>query len=190
MEKDLLLQRNSILSDSLIKESQLRHDLESIKSSLLITRDSLIDQNKNLKLKLSQVSDEIDNITPDSSYVFLTTIAYPFDGDKEYLFNEKQVSSIHETFIVNIEINKLVDNLESQLIICDETNIMNEKLTDSYKESYEIVLTQNDNLNEIIEINEEQSNILEKQLKQTKFGNTVWKGVSGVLAILAIAIII
>lgn len=95
---------------------------------------------------------EIENlkkIPVDSSYHFLTDIAYPYPGELKFPFNEMHVRSFHGQYIRNIFLESSLSDIGSALGYCEETGIMQGKVISEYAKkelNYKAIIAAQDSI--------------------------------------------
>lgn len=179
--------QNDILRDSIdYREKQiknLRDSIDRAADTLIV----LVHENKKLKSKISVLEKEkrdvranAEKMSSDSSYAFLNNEAYPFDGEKKYLFNEPQIKEIHLTYLDNIacqgilkETNSLVDNLNDQLSLKDSQI---EQLESSLILHSENIMA----YSRIVDNKDEEVTLYQKELKEEKKKTLFWKIAGGI----------
>jgi len=144
-------------------------------------------KNDNNRLKRQRERDLVDiiSIPVDSSYSFLTKVAYPYKGELKYPFNEPQVKFIHLTYLERLNLQEQNDNLvsqitnyESQLLLKDtiyEKKIMQLDLANKSISDYEEII-----------INKDEEIALKDQELAKKGNGLLWKIAVGVLAVITI----
>lgn len=183
--------QNDILNND-IKE---RDSILSAKDRrIVILRDSLsvsLSREKILKTEYGRLEREygtlaesLIKIPADSSYEFLTTVAYPYEGDLKYPFNEPQVKGIHLTYLEKETLETMNDNLmatikEKDFQLADlegitQTNTEQMALLDQNQKDYAKELTNKD---EIIQIQE-------KEIKKERNKKTFWQVTGGAIILL------
>ena len=118
LEKDLLIGQKLDVSrqrDSLINENYfLKEERDSIRNREIYY--------ENLSWKYKRERNDARRLlpiyTPNQNYSFLDTEAYPFTGEKIYIFNANQMFGMRETFLENDFCKKELDNKEEQLNNC------------------------------------------------------------------------
>ena len=154
-EQDSLLKANEritiILTDSILAQKRITANLK---------RDY-----ENLKKEYKEVIDGLAEISADSSYQFLTEIAYPYEGEKKYPFNEPQVKEIHVTYIEREQLHFLNASLISQVWSQDLEISMQEARYGQARRSIDIMVASRKNLDTVIQ---NQDKIIELQIQETK----------------------
>lgn len=154
-EQDSLLKANEritiILTDSILIQKRITANLKK--------------DYENLKKQYKEVIDGLAEISADSSYQFLTEIAYPYEGEKKYPFNEPQVKEIHVTYIEREQLHFLNASLISQVWSQDLEISMQEARYGQARRSIDIMVASRKNLDTVIQ---NQDRIIELQIQETK----------------------
>ena len=188
VENSYLKKDKRILQDSLTKETIARKALQQASIGIIKDRDKYINENKILRQHLSNIVDLVNNIPADSSYAFLDVIAYPFNGEKKYPFNEPQVKAIHTTYLEHDQLGKIVENQDSSLLNCRQ-NIENaEAIGNSFKKSLALseLQVQKDSL--IIANVLAKEKLYEKENKKLNRKVTFYKITTGIGIVVALII--
>lgn len=156
-------------------------------------RDSLRESEKNrtrllydysrLRAKYESLSDSLLNIPADSSYRFLTTEAYPYQGHRRYPFNEPQIRAIHLTYLEKISLVDMNNNLQGQVgEMAGELKITGRIVNEQDEQILLMKQTRQDldtiifNQNEVIEVQD-------KQIKKERTGKRIWQAAFGAVVI-------
>ena len=149
--------------------------------------DSLMKVFKEKDKQIAGLSNQLDTalahlsgITSDSSYKFLQTIAYPFEGDKKYLFNAPQVHGIHQDYLVARSSEITIPILSAE--------VSNAKLQFSVRDSIELGLKkvidlQKANLTDCQKINQNDQTIItdtQKALTKETRRKNFWRATTGI----------
>jgi len=165
-----------------IKDARIVGLKDSI--SLSIQKFKVI-ENRYIKLKgqYSALSDSVASIPTDSSYRFLTSVAYPYEGIMKYPFNEPQVKCIHLTFLekkslgdINYNLIAQVKEKDYQLEIKDTIISEQERkgmIMELMRTEFETIIN---NSNKIIDINN-------KEIKKERRQKTMWQITTGAVVI-------
>jgi len=157
------------------------------KANVKFERDSLLNENYNLKVerdeeielkekyKKKSIKEEIaknnaiaalEFFTSNENYRYLQDIAYPYLGELEYGFNERQVKEMRKTHVENEFNMKLLKSKTIQLNICESAltkSLIIEKKSDTiYKKAEEEIAISDS----ITSIEEQKVDVLTKD----KFG--------------------
>jgi len=179
----------------LIKNAYIEYQKDSIDHAYLILskenkqKDSTLvvvekqykkykQENIQLQSKLTQLENDMVNISPDSSYIYLMHRYIPSQNILQYRFAPNQVKSIHYDLLKGDIIAQSNINLSNTLILSEtmyslRTQMYNNCNSQNSLLQYKVKLTenQNSNLNKLI-------NNKDKQIKLLKFG---MYGITGVL---------
>ena len=133
-EKEIADLRASILSDqALIADKDKR--IKEYEAGIKVLQDSIAVIKARQKIRENGYVKEIESlkkIPVDSSYVFLTDVAYPYPGELRFPFNEMHVRSFHGQYIRNIFLESSLADIGSALGYCEETGVMQEKVINEY----------------------------------------------------------
>ena len=135
---------------------------------------------RELEKDLDSALAQLDGITSDSSYVFLTTIAYNFPGTMEYLFNSYQVKGIHADWIKARGMEKIIPQLKNQISNCEYQFGVRDSLV---KHLNKIVDLQDKNLKDCSQMNENNKAVitdLEKTRDKEKRRKGFWRTVAAI----------
>ena len=121
-----------------------RENKIKIEQRKVVVKQSIIDSCmqefvlKNRKIKelqgnLDDVLGQLEGITSDSSYIFLTQIAYNYPGILKYLFNELQVKAIHGDYLRARSAEKVIPALTAQMRNCTFQFLERDSLAQSLK---------------------------------------------------------
>jgi len=99
VEKDKLISRlNLLLSEKVAQEEKIKSDLKQIKT------------------KYETLLREVSLIPADSSYAFLRSVAYPYEGKPIYPFNRTQVKEMHLTYIKYKGLEEMKSKMDEEVI--------------------------------------------------------------------------
>lgn len=187
VRNDILQQNNKELDKKLADEKLWRELYEQKFKELDSEKERLEKENTKLRNKLSGISDWLLNITADSSYSFLTKIAYPYPGDLKFRFNEPQVKGIHKSYLENTLLTTLVDTLQKQVDNCEARVETKDLMYISANKSIEMMEDKQDNFNQIVGNYAEKEDLYIKEvnkLKRQKFFYKVTTGIGIALALI------
>lgn len=175
--------------DSLKSEVAKRVSYQTINKSLILQRDSIKRENKILRQQIANTPEWVNKLSPDSVYLFLDKIAYPYTGEKKFPFNEPQIKNIHSNFIQNMKLNQLVSGLDKQIINCEDRILNSEYIANSFKNSLVLCEKQNLNSNIIIKNLEDKNSIIQKDVNKQKRRVLFWRtttfiGAAGIIILL------
>lgn len=158
MGRDSLIEvgnkRISRLNDSLVLSQKIYKQLE-IKYG-------------RLERKYEQISDSLLKIPADSSYSFLSNVAYPFDGEKKYPFNEPQVRGIHTTYLQKENLLAMNYNLKDQITQLGKQNLIKNTTGGLMKDNMVMMSSNRNDLEKIITNKDEEIATKDKQLKKER----------------------
>ena len=190
VQNDILNLHNRSLQDSLIKERELRIELERHSTVLERERVILATDNAKLKKRLAEIPVWLLNLPADSSYKFLDEEAYPYTGEKRFPFNEPQIKNIHADYLENVTLKGLVVNLENEVVNCTALWDNADSLAHSYMKSYKAIAIQKENLIDEVSNTEEKATMYKEALDKTNRGKTFWKVTTGVLTVVTMILLI
>lgn len=165
-----------------LKDARIDELKDSI--SLSIRKIKIIEKKYNkLRGQYNDLSDSVASIPTDSSYRFLTDVAYPYQGIMRYPFNEPQVKGIHLTFLEKKSLGDLNYNLIAQVKEKDyqleiKDTIISEQerkviIMEMMRVEFETIINNN---NKIIDINN-------KEIKKAHRQKTMWQIITGAVVI-------
>jgi hypothetical protein len=168
MQKDLLIKEKENISeqrDSLISQNKI---LRAQRDSVLVLKEQEAWRSAKYKRERNEARRKLKEYTPNESYDFLDKEAYPYIGEKQYKFNAKQVTGMHETFVENEYNKSIVETQSSELEYCNEalalskqSEIISDTVTEMAVE--EMLIGE-----EIMAIDEEKADIAMKQWKKER----------------------
>ena len=155
--KDLKL----ALSDTEILTLKDRNAELEAKNRLLEAREAV------LETSLAIISPSVENIPPDSSYAFITSV-YDYEGELKYPINEKQVKAIHITYLEKLTLRDLTVNLQAQVSNLSFQLKFSDAIQRKLLEQVEILKSEKEDYKEIISNKDEKIVLQEKQVKKEK----------------------
>lgn len=180
IKNDLLLNENKELDKKLQEEKDWRIVYETKAKTFEVEKNRLAQENFKLKGKLADISNSLLGISTDSSYSFLQTSAYPFQGDLNYPFNEPQVRAIHKNYLENAVLNSLVDTFTRQVDNCNDLLASKNDIINSYSTSMEVMGAKNKNYDSIIYNQSEKESIYVKENKRLERRKNLWRVTAGI----------
>lgn len=184
-----ILQENIEEKDSLIvaKERRVQVLLDSLSSSEKRFVGLQVEFGR-LEAEYEHLSDSLLTVSVDTSYHFLVTEAYPYPGHLKYPFNEPQVKGIHLSYLENLSLDNMNQNLLAQL---DETKDQLELQDTVMSERAEQLLSMRSirqDQDSIIQNKDEVIQIKDEQINKERRGKLIWKITSGTIAAVAFLI--
>ena len=175
-ERDDLLKKNKEL---FVRVDSLHAEYNK-KELLYIKLDSALDNktkeynklklvNHKLQLKLTELENEMINITPDSSYNYLMHRYIPKQDSLPFRFAPNQVKSIHYDVLVLDNVKLINNNLVSTLAISDSLYYLTTFKFNTCREQTSILLSEKQLLSNSISNLESINKIYRKQLNNQKF---------------------
>lgn len=131
---------------------------------------------------------QLTGITSDSSYVFLTQIAYDYPGFLKYLFNESQIRAIHADWIVARSSERVIPELKGQVNDCRIAFVQTDSLV---KHLNKIVDLQNKNLKDCSQINENDKAVIadiEKTVEKEKRRKGLWRTIAAIEPVILVVL--
>jgi hypothetical protein len=141
-----------------------------------------------LERNLNSALVQLDSITSDSSYVFLTTVAYNFPGTMEYLFNSYQVKGIHADWLRARGMEKIIPQLKDQISNCEYQFNVRDSLV---KHLNKIVDLQDKNLKDCSQINENDKAVIadiEKKAEKEKRRKGLWRTIAAIEPVILVVL--
>lgn len=188
IQNDLLMKDNKEKDSLLLSEQIQRQKLESEYQFKVKERDRLFNENQRLKTQLKGISNYLLNIPADSSYAFLDKIAYPYEGEKKYPFNEPQVKNIHKDFLENTILTTLVDTLTAQVSTCEGMLTLKDSMGKSYENTIALEKEKGQNYEKAMSNNTQKESIYKKEIKKISRQKTFYKFTTGIAVIVALII--
>ena len=183
VRNDLLLQDIKI-RDSLIVQKDLR--IQRLQDSIAASEDrsiSLEGKYGHLKGEYDKLADILLKIPADSSYKFLTKVAYPYNGQLKYPFNEPQVKGIHKTFLEKESLEYMNGNLLVQLKEKDVQLDLKDTTVYEYQLSMKMMENNREDLDKVIQNKDKEIKIKDKQIKKEHKGKRFWQIAGGAIII-------
>ncbi len=143
-----------------------------------------------LKRDLNEALSELDGISSDSSYIFLTKIAYNYPGFLSYLFNENQIKAIHADYLRVRNAEKVVVALNDQINNCRVQFAQRDSLANSLKTMFGL---SEKNLADCQKINQDNEKIIKdvtKERNAEKRRKNFWRFTTGTMTIVEILTIL
>lgn len=180
--KDLRIEKNSLVKQNKelsIKVDSLHNVYIKLESSY-IKLDSDLDNNLNaykklklenqkLQLKLTDLENEIANISTDSSYNYLMHRYIPTQDSLPYGFAPNQIKSIHYD-VLFLDNTKLINNnLNNSLLVADSLYLITTSKFNICREQTSILLTEKQLLSNSIDNLESINKIYKKKLNNQRF---------------------
>lgn len=117
-DKVALKTQNALLEDK-IKVEQAKVSVRDKKiDSCMVVFNRKDRKIAGLSADLDSALAKLNGITSDSSYIFLTQVAYNFPGVLKYLFNELQIKSIHADYLKARNSEKIIPEYREQVANC------------------------------------------------------------------------
>lgn len=175
---------NDLLIGQARQSEQEIHRLKLIEDSLRLAYQQQETELQAYKQKYLDIKHEYDNLAEtlltvpvEESYNFLTTKAYPFLGEKRFLFNEPQVKGIHKTWLEADNLKLQNSNLIGQL---NHTELMlgnlnqrletGQQVQNEYSKANMLYKEALSNSTEVIQLTEKEIRRLKRNNKMLKFG--------------------
>jgi hypothetical protein len=131
---------------------------------------------------------KLNSITSDSSYIFLTQVAYKFPGVMKYLFNELQVKGIHADYLKARSAEKIIPEYAQQIENCKLQIATRDYIETGLKT---IINTKDQQLTNCEKINQNNDQIIkdvEKQRDKEKHRKNFWRFTASVATGVAIIV--
>jgi len=171
------IQQNQIkLRDSMIKAKDLKIGI--VEANLKISESELNRlRSKYVVLQgdYNDLSGKLINVTLDSSYRFLISTAYPFDGELKYLFNGPQIKGFHLTFLQKAQLDKINGNLLGQIQNCESRVIKKDSIISLKNDKIEYLNQTRNALDSIILNDTAIIELKDKQIKKANRKKNFWK---------------
>jgi hypothetical protein len=186
-----LNKKNNVLEESIRQKDGLVSQKER---RVLVLSDSLSASKKRisgleakygrLEAEYEHLSDSIDKIPADSSYEFLVNEAYPYPGHLKYPFNEPQVKGIHLTYLENLSLDDMIENLSAQLSEKDDQLEIQDTVMSEQADQIMLIRSIRQDQDSIINNQDDVIKVQDKQIKKEKLGKRIWQGITGAVIIL------
>lgn len=151
-------------------------------------KEKLQKENKILNKALSEIADELIKITADSSYRFLTEIAYPLEGEKKYPFNELQVKEIHHTYVEKVWLHHINANLIGQNWSMELQINMQDKRYEEARNAINLYIESKNDADKVIENQEQIIQIQDKRIAKEYRQKNIWKVATGIAFLVGLII--
>jgi len=178
-------ERDSLL---LLKDVKIAEIKDSLQKSQKKTKE-LEMQYKHLENDYRNLSSKLISITTDSSYSFLIHIAYPYEGNMKYPFNEPQVKGIHLTWLEKISLEELNNNLLAQVDGCKAQLVLKDNLITETSGEMSLMKETRKDLEKIIDNKDIIIQTKDKEINRNNRRKNFWKvttGIAGGLFIIAL----
>jgi len=143
-----------------------------------------------LEKNLTDALDQLEGISSDSCYIFLTRMAYNYPGLLSYIFNENQIKAIHGDYLRARSAEQVIPELKLQIGNC----LVQFKERDDLVKNQETIITlQDKNLQDCKQINANNDIIikdLEKTVSKEKWRKNLWRIIASAEPGIAVALIV
>lgn len=164
-----LLQKDIQHQDSILKAKN--DSIKKLKTEITASKkqsNKLERENIKIKREYNNLAEELLRIPADSSYKFLDSIAYPFQGIKEYPFNSQQVKGMHKTYLENESLIALNDNLQDQKNELVHQIQLQDELSLETSSAMKVMEKTREDLEQVVENKDEEIEIKNKEIKKQK----------------------
>jgi hypothetical protein len=156
-----------------LQDTVKKKDAEIVKLMVIFkTKDRKVAE---LTVERDLALSRLNYISSDSSYIFLTKVAYNYPGALKYLFNELQVKYIHADYITARGSEKIIPVMTAQLNNCSEQFIIRDGIESGLKK---VIAYQKQSLTDCEKINKNSDTIIkdtEKQRDKEKRRKNFWR---------------
>jgi hypothetical protein len=139
-----------------------------------------------LEDEYQSLSDSLLTIPADTSYEYLQTEAYPYQGELKYPFNDPQVKGIHLTFLEKLtlaDMNTILQDQVGELSFISDTK---DSVTEEYQASMLMLKKDTSDMRQIIGNMDQIIEVQGDHIRKRKKKDRRWKIIGGaVIVILA-----
>lgn len=169
--------------DLMIKAKEVK--ITIIESNLKLSSDSTSkykSKYNHLQADYNDLAGKLNNVNPDSSYLFLSNIAYPFDGELKYLFNGPQVKGFHLTYLQKDQLDKINSNLVEQIGSCEYQNQSKDSIIGELKGNNELYKQTRIDLDSVLLNTQSIIEVKDKQIGKQTRRKVFWKILTVILS--------
>lgn len=192
--RDLKYANKTLEMQKAFLETQVKFEQAKVEK-----RDSTIDscmvvfkkkdkQIASLSADLTTALDKLEGITSDSSYIFLTQVAYNYPGLLSYIFNENQIKRIHADYLRARSADKIIPVYEQAIANCKFQMTERDSIEAGLKR---IVLLRNKELDLCEQANANKDIIIkdtEKQKEKAERRKGFWRSSAGIMTGVAVIV--
>ena len=128
-----------------------------------------------LEKNLTDALDQLEGISNDSCYIFLTRMAYNYPGLLSYIFNENQIKAIHGDYLRARSAEQVIPELKLQIGNC---LVQFKERDELVKNQDNIITLQDKNLQDCKQINIDNDKIIkdqDKTIAKERWSKNVWR---------------
>ena len=185
--KTLEMQKAYIETQVKIEQAKVEKRDSTIDSCMVVFRKK-DRQIAGLSADLSEALDKLEGITSDSSYIFLTTVAYNYPGLLSYIFNENQIKRIHADYLKARSADKIIPVYEQAVANCKFQLTERDSVETGLKR---IVQLRNQELENCEQVNANNQTIIrdiEKQRDKEARRKGFWRSSAGIMTGVAVIV--
>jgi len=168
MEREIHVKEKAGWRKERLKLQDSIYNIKEQRDSVLVLKDQEAWRSSKYRRERDEARRELKEYTPSTSYVFLDQEAYPFIGDKEYRFNGRQVTGMHETYIDNEHNKNIIGSQQAEIDHCNDALAMTEGIEGMQGEAMEMAKEEIISTEAISEIDQEKAEISMKQWKKER----------------------
>lgn len=185
--KTLEMQKAYIETQVKIEQATIARRDATIDSSMVVfkQKDRMI---AGLSADLDSALAKLDGITSDSSYIFLTTVAYNYPGLLSYIFNENQIRKIHADYLKARSADKIIPVYQQAIANCKFQLTERDSIEAGLKRIVELRNTELDNCEQVNANNQDIIKKTEKQLLKAERRKGFWRSTTGIMTGLAVIV--
>ena len=185
--KTLEMQKAYIETQVKIEQAKVEKRDSTIDSCMVVFKKK-DKQIAGLSRYLDSALAKLSGITSDSSYRFLTEIAYAFPGTMEYLFNALQVKGIHTDYLKARSADKIIPVYQQSIENCKFQLTERDSVETALKRIVELRNTELDNCEQVNANNQDIIKKTEEQLLKAERRKGFWRATTGIAAGVAILV--
>ena len=141
-----------------------------------------------LSSDLSDALAKLEGITSDSSYIFLTQVAYNYPGLLSYIFNENQIRRIHADYLKARSADKIIPVYEQSIANCKFQLTERDSIEAGLRRIVQLRNTELDNCEQVNANNQDIIKNTEKQLLKAERRKGFWRATTGIATGVAILV--
>ena len=183
-----ILQEDIKKRDSLMVAKDLR--IQALRDSISVYQKKVNNLQADyavLESDKRDLANKLLKVPVDTSYRFLTEVAYPYPGEPKYPFNEPQVRGIHLTYLQNKSFEDLNSNLLAQVKEMDIQLSVKDTIVTEQVKKMSLMKESHIDLEKIINNKDSVITTKDKQIKKVKSKKTFWQITVGVILVVLAA---
>ena len=185
--KTLEMQKAYIETQVKIEQAKIAQRDATIDSCMVVfdQKDRVI---TGLSADLDSALAKLDGITSDSSYIFLTQVAYNYPGLLSYIFNENQIRKIHADYLKARSADKIIPVYQQAIENCKFQLTERDSIEAGLKRIVQLRTTELNNCEQVNANNQDIIKKTEKQRDKEARRKGFWRATTGIAAGVAILV--